>query len=60
LDAVQENPGEWALVATQAKHNVRRRLNNMPGFQAALRNAPRGATEGDLWLRYVGENGEYA
>ncbi len=55
-EKAKEHPGQWALIATDASLSLARRFRRIPGFQASVKNAPRGQARGDIWIRYVGED----
>lgn len=65
--ALRARPGEWAMVGRRNGVYVTRIKRGGMGFlpvgafEAAARNSARegGSRYSDIWVRYIGENGEY-
>lgn len=67
-DALRSNPGQWAkivtngdiAVATQAERGELVCFRPAGSFEKRTIVTGESRWTGDVWLRYIGENGEYA
>jgi len=65
--ALKSNPGQWAKVITDgnvslksdAEKGVLRCFRPAGSFEGRVKLTPGLRWQGNVWLRYVGENGEY-
>lgn len=66
-DALRSNPGQWAkivsdddiAVKTAAERGELRCFRPAGSFEGRTKLSPGERWKGDVWLRYVGEHGEY-
>lgn len=55
IEALQANPGKWALIKTDTYPNITSRWKKRPGIEAKSSNVGKDNGKWDVYARYIGE-----
>lgn len=56
IEALKQNPGQWALIKTDTYPSVTTWWKNRPGFEARSSKVGKDNGKWDVYARYVGGN----